>query len=268
MRLSVHAEGPAIDLDRFVRAIPLLVGRARTVSFDDDDRAVLEGKPTDRLLLVDGTAGRPGAAYRVTGDDGEPTTVTVTRDDAEAIDAELSGGTGGQGNGVTTGTGTVTLERPAEAVRLVVAGALTVADAPRMVGSRWDLAGQALLADWDAPGEPQLAIQLSGRLGSANSTARIDRRSGGPGPLGDEADLWDIALEIELRPRNVARLAALAWPFVRRRVTEAIARQITAALVESAEQIAEDFDPEDGPEEIADRAWAIIVADLTTPVRT
>lgn len=265
MRLTVHAEGPAIDLDRFVRAIPLLLDRSRRVDFTADGRAILDGTATDRLRLVDGTAGRTGAAYRVLNE-GEAATVTITRDDAEAIDAELTGGLVDAGSS-TTGAGTITLERPSAAARVLVSGALDVAEAPRMVGTRWDVAGQVRLADWDGPGEPQVSVQLDGRLGSARSTARIDRRSGGPGAIGAEADLWDVTLDIDLQPRGVARLASLALPFVRRRVTEAIARQITDALLETAIQIAEDFDPEDGPEEIADRAWAVIVADLTAPAK-
>lgn len=266
MRLTVHAEGPAIDLDRFVHAIPLLLDRARAVEFADDGRAVLADRPSDRLRIVDGTPGRPGSSYLVVGDDGEESMVTVTRDDVEAIEVELSAGAGPGTDARSAGAGTIALERPTEAAGVRLSGAMTVDEAPRIIGSRWDVAGQVRLADWQTGTEPQLTMQLGGRLGSARSTARVDRGSGGPGPIGDEAELWTVTLDIELQPRGVARLASLALPFVRRRVTEAIAQQITEALVETAEQIAQDFDPEDGPAEIADRAWAIVVAELTTPV--
>lgn len=266
MRLTVHAEGPAIDLDRFVRAIPLLLDRARAVEFAYDGRAVLSDRPADRLRIVDGTPGLPGSAYRVVGDDSEETTVTVTRDDTEAIEVELNtGGVRGAGSG-SAGAGMITVEQPAEAARAQFSGVMTVDEAPRVVGSRWDVAGQVRLADWQTGTEPQLTMQLDGRLGSARSTARVERSSGGPGPIGAEAELWTVTLEIEMHPRGIARLASLALPLMRRRVTAVIAEQITRTLVETADQIAQDFDPDDGPDEIADRAWAIIVADLTTPV--
>jgi|GEM_PF-4888517 len=256
MRLQLHVTGPAIDVDSYVKAIPLVLERSRGINWVTEG-AVVDGELTDRLRVIDGVGGRPGATYQYRdtqqrdADTAEPVIFTVTRDDADAFEAtgEIVPEAGVTVNGV------VTLADPADPLSVRVVGRLHADELPGILGKDMDGELTAHLRDFDTAPEPQVELRFANRQASAHSLAHITR----------DGDRWQVTVDLDLRLRGLAALATPVLFLARRRITEVVTQQIEQALGETAAELTDGHDAAQTPETIADEAWASFVAEVRAP---
>lgn len=249
MRLQLHVTGPAIEIENYVAAVPLVLERLAGLTWDAEGSAVADGQPSPRLRVVDGVGGQPGASYRYDADDvAEPVLITVTRADAEVIEAT----TEVVSDPATTLRAVVTLADPADPLTVRGSGTLRAAEVPGIFGK--ELTGEftAHLRDFATAAEPQVEVRLGSRLGTATSLAHVVTAG----------DRWQVTVDLDLRLRGLAALGAPVLWFNRHRIAEAVSAEIDRALTEAATDIATGHGPTGTPEEIAEQAWQEIVADL------
>ena len=230
---SARVEIPVRDLGRLVAAMATLWRRWCEVPFDPDGVAVLDGERREGLRVTRGSHLTAGARYRL---------VFASDAKAEPHDVDLVRATGDEVEFLVDRPGlrcAVRLREPRSPgeVRLDVRGA--VAELP-LVGKDYAFTGAvdpAVLGSGGraASGElrfKRLRVRASVDVAVRGTTHRVTVRVSG-------------------RPRGVLSPALVAWPFLRAKAAEGLAE----ALGEVARELR-------ATDDLADRAWAELVADI------
>lgn len=264
-RLRCSVEVPGIEAERLIGAIPILIDRCRAVGFADDGVAVVDGLPHPEVRLVDGVAGQEGAAYEIAGYDQDaanaplpaelgnpgPIRMTVTADRTDRLRA---GFTGTDLDG-TPSDGWAELEQPGDPRSVSFAVLVGMPPGtPEIFGHSIQLQGRSRLSNlWQQPG-PQLDFSARSAKLTAEGTVRVERTA---------RETWQVDAEIRLHPSGYLLLAAVAWPFLKRRVEEALAGWIRGTMADAAARLQSEFGPDDGPQQVADRVWAAMTEPVT-----
>ena len=266
-RLRCSVEVPGIEAERLIAALPILVERCRGVGFADDGVAVVDGVPHQEVRLVGGVAGQEGAAYEIAGYvDGaenaplttelgspDPIRMTVTTD---RIDLLRAGFSGNDPDG-TPSDGWAELEQPDEprSVSFGVAVGMPPGT-PEIFGRSLQIQGRSRLSDlWQQPG-PQVDFSAGSAKLTAVGSVRVERTT-------DQT--WQVDVQIRLHPSGYLVIAAVAWPFLKRRAEESLAGWIRDTMADTAARLQKEFGPADGPQQVADRVWAAMTDPVTMP---
>lgn len=264
-RLRCSVETPGIEAERLIDAVPILIQRCRTIGFDGDGAAIVDGRPHPEVRLVSGVAGQEGATYElvsyVEGTANAPLTselanpcpvfITFTADRSDRLRAGFSAS---DPDG-TQSDGWFELEQPDKPRSMsFVARTGMPPGTPALFGSHLELQGLARLHDpWQST-DPQVRFTGSSATLTAEGWAAVQQT---------ERNTWQVEVEILIRPTGYLALAAVAWPLVKRWVEAALARLIRDTMADTAARLQNDFGPADGPEEFADRIWAAMTEPVT-----
>ena len=252
MQLVLQVRGPLLPIEDLVEAIPIVLDRLRAVPFDSDGTAVLEGTRADRLQLIDGRAGRLGAAYLIrdaaaVGPHNEQMAnlaVVLAADDRErtAVEAHATG------DGAPVAV-SLELTNPRHPARIHAVASMQLVELPKILGPRFEMTADLDLVEVHANPEPQLHFTVDSRWFGGRGTVHVR-------PLPDPG----YEVTIDVRPRGLARLMGPFWPLIRQRMVDTAEQSYGEFLSESAEELRDCT----GPYEIADHVWDGIVRDLTT----
>lgn len=259
VRLNVTASGPAIDVARLAGAVPILIERSRTIGYDSDGTAVIDGERSTSIRLINGVGGQPGATYDLGQALGEPAEVTVETDTVEQLGLRIRG-TAEQ----EQLDGRLVLDRPGNPERLRMNGSMTSSEKTPVLGQQVELDGvlqvAALIADTAQVGnpgepagnrstEPHGTVTMLSKAGRVEASCRIH----------SSGSRWKVTVAARMKPRGLMLFAGPVWPFLRRRVAAAVAKSIGEFLTDSAKSLAAEFKPGDGPQQVADRVWEELV---------
>jgi hypothetical protein len=259
---------PGIDVERFIDAIPILIARCRTVDFSDGGVATVDGRRHPELRLVGGVAGQVGATYELDPDaegaadmpaaveirDGGRFRITMTSDDSSRLRAEVARTDPGSSSGTVQSSGWVQLDEPDGPRSASLEAKVGMPSGmPAIFGRSIRLEAGIRLHDlWFVP-EPQARFSARSAAVRVDGTFQVEQPT---------AESWAIEADLRVRPRGFLLVPGLLLPFFRSRLERALANQLSKTMSEIAQEVQDEFEPGDGPEQVADEIWA----DLTEPV--
>ncbi|GAB3929707.1 hypothetical protein GCM10011575_27620 [Microlunatus endophyticus] len=266
-RLRCSVRVPGIDVERLIDAVPILIARCRTVDFSDGGVATVDGRRHPELRLVGGVAGQVGATYELDPDaegaadmpaaveirDGGPFRFTVTSDQSSLLRAEVFGTDPGRSTGTIRSSGWVQLDGPDAPQSASMAAEVGMPSGmPAIFGRSVRLEAGIRLHDfWFS--EPQARFSARSAAVKVGGTFRVEQST---------VESWLIQVDLRVRPRGLLLVPGVLLPLFRSRLERALSTQPSKAMSEIAEELQDEFEPGDGPEQVADQIWA----DLTEPV--
>ncbi|MFW6599055.1 hypothetical protein ACQBAU_01095 [Propionibacteriaceae bacterium Y2011] len=220
---------PDLDLESLVSVLPGLIQRIRTITFDGDDVARLDGERREGLRLVDGTAGTPGSAYRIVLDTDEgqdhpdarrAVTATLVTDDHHVIKVDV---TAAEGNAI------VELANPLRPQHVTAEATVTHAEVPVWFGRDIDACATIDLPRLSAGHGQVFRAGLNTRWGTGNLEVELTRRP----------DRHEVTVTLAVRPRWMLAVGMVSWPFLRKRAQAEFDRTVEKFVTDNGAELGE-----------------------------